>query len=172
MLHIFQTTQNEIIKCCGQVITEKNVNEVKQNRFFSILADEATDCSNKEQMSLVLRFVDSNLNIREDFIKFIHCKWGLAGADLAAVILKALADLSLNIEYCRAQGYDGAVAGHINGLSAHILRLNRKAIYTHCYSHRLNLVICHACSVPIVKNIMTQVKELSSFFNNSQNRQK
>ena len=119
MLHIFQTTQNEIIKCCGQVITEKNVNEVKQNRFFSILADEATDCSNKEQMSLVLRFVDSNLNIREDFIKFIHCKWGLAGADLAAVILKALADLSLNIEYCRAQGYDGAVAGHINGLSAH-----------------------------------------------------
>ena len=124
-------------------------------------------------MSLVLRFFDSNLNIREDLIKFIHCKWGLAGADLAAVILKALADLSLNIEDCRGQGYDGAgaVVGHINGLSAHILRLNRKAIYTHCYSHRLNLVICHACSVPIVKNIMTQVKELSSFFNNSQNRQ-
>ena len=28
-----------------------------------------------------------------------------------------------------------------------------------------------ACSVPIVKNIMTQVQELSSFFNNSQNQQ-
>ena len=42
---------------------------------------------------------------------------------------------------------------------------------THCYSHKLNLVICHARSVPIVKNIMTQVKKLSSFFNNSQNRQ-
>ena len=44
---------------------------------------------------------------------------GLAGADLAAIILKALADRSLNIEHCRGQGYDGAVAVHINGLSAH-----------------------------------------------------
>ena len=171
--YISKTTQNEIINCCGQVITETIIDEVKQSRFFSIIADEAADCSNKEQMSLVLRFVDSNFNIREDFIKFIHCKWGLAGADLAAVILKALADLSLNIEDCRGQGYDGAgaVAGHVNGLSAHILRLNQKALYTHCFSHRLNLVICNACSVPIVKNIMTRVKELSSFFNNSQNRQ-
>ena len=42
--YISKTTQNEIIKCCGQVITEKIVNEVMQNRFFSILADEAADC--------------------------------------------------------------------------------------------------------------------------------
>ena len=122
--YISKTTQNEIIKCCRQVITEKIINEVKENIFFSILPDEASDCSNKEQMSLVLRFVDSDLNIREDFIKFIHCKWGLAGADLAAVILKALEGFSLNIEDCRGQGYDGAgaVAGYINGLSAYILR--------------------------------------------------
>ena len=123
MLHIFQRLLR-VKLCCGQVITEKIINEVKENIFFSILADEASDCSNKEQMSLVLRFVDSDLNIREDFIKFIHCKWGLAGADLAAVILKALEGFSLNIEDWRGQGYDGAgaVAGYINGLSAYILR--------------------------------------------------
>ena len=134
--YISKTSQNELIKCCGQVITEEIITEVKQNKFFTIIADEAADCSNKEQMSLVLQFVDNELNIREDFIKFLHCRWGLTGADLAAVILKALADLFLNIEDCRGQGYDGAgaVSGHINGLSAHILQLNRKAIYTHCYS--------------------------------------
>ena len=171
--YISKTSQNELIKCCGQVITEEIITEVKQNKFFTIIADEAADCSNKEQMSLVLRFVDNELNIREDFIKFLHCRWGLTGADLAAVILKALADLSLNIEDCRGQGYDGAgaVSGHINGLSAHILQLNRKAIYTHCYSHRLNLIICDTCSVPLVRNVLTQVKELSYFVNNSQNRQ-
>lgn len=38
--------------------------------FFSIIADEAADCSNKEKMSLVLRFVDSDLNIREANIRF------------------------------------------------------------------------------------------------------
>ena len=87
--YISKNSQNELIKCCGQVITEKII-EVKRNKFFSIIADEAADCSNKEQLSLVLRFVDDDLNIREDFIQFIHCKWGLSGADLASVILNAL----------------------------------------------------------------------------------
>ena len=35
----------------------------------------------------------------------------------------------------------GAVAGKTNGCSAHILCLNNKALCTHCFSHRLNLVI-------------------------------
>ena len=121
----------------------------------------------------MLRFVDDNLNIREDFIQFIHCRWGLSGADLASIILNALTKLSLNVENCRGQGYDGAgaVAGHINGLSAHILRLNKKAIYTHCYSHRLNLAISNSCTVPLVRNCFAQIKELSYFFNFSLTRQ-
>ena len=171
--YISKSTQNELIKCCGEVITNMIVNEVKESKFFSIIADEASDCSNKEQMSIVLRFVDKNMNIREDFIKFVHCKWGLSGADLATIVLKALDDLKLSVQDCRGQGYDraGAVSGHVNGLSAHILRLNEKAIYTHCYSHRLNLSICESCSVSLVRNVLAQIKELSYFFNFSQTRQ-
>jgi hypothetical protein len=62
-------------------------------------------------MSLVLRFVDTDMNIREEFIAFLHCKWGLSGAQL---VLEALNDLTLSIEDCRGQGYDGAgsVAAH------------------------------------------------------------
>ncbi|CAB4025605.1 Hypothetical predicted protein, partial [Paramuricea clavata] len=77
------------------------------------------------------------MNIREEYIVFLHCKWGLSGAQLAKLVLEALNYLTLSIEDC--SGYDGAssVAGHINGLSAHILRLNQKALYTHCYSHKM-----------------------------------
>ncbi len=32
--------------------------------------------------------------------------------------------------------------GTLMGLAAHILRVNPKALYTHCYSHRLNLSVC------------------------------
>ena len=73
-------------------------------------------------MSMVLRFVDDNFNVREDFIKYIHCKEGLSGQNLASVILKGLEELTLNVSDCRGQGYDGAgaVSGHINGCSAHI----------------------------------------------------
>ncbi|XP_046861158.1 52 kDa repressor of the inhibitor of the protein kinase-like [Xenia sp. Carnegie-2017] len=117
--------------------------------------------------------VDSNRNVREDFVRFLHCKWGLSGESLEKLIHSALTELKLSIEDCRGQGYDGAgaVAGHINGLSARILRLNSKAIYTHCYSHRLNLAICNSCSVPFVRNVFSQIKELSYFFNLSDGRQ-
>ena len=37
---------------------EQLVGEVKENRYYSILADEATDCSMKEQLALIFRFVD------------------------------------------------------------------------------------------------------------------
>ena len=171
--YISKTTQNELINCFGQLITERIVDEVKSNKFFSIIADEAADCSNKEQLSLVLRFVDKDCNIREDFLGFLYCKWGLTGQSLAKLILDAIDNFGLNIADCRGQGYDGAgsVSGHINGLSAHILRKNQKDIYTHCHSHRLNLSISKSCSIILVRNVLEQIKQLSYFFNLSQNRQ-
>ncbi|XP_046853058.1 52 kDa repressor of the inhibitor of the protein kinase-like [Xenia sp. Carnegie-2017] len=145
-----KTTQNELIRCCGQFITEQLLVEVKKSKFYALIADETCDISNKEQMSLVLRFVDEEFNIREEFFRFIHCSEGMSGKDLASVILKCLnEELNLNIQDCRGLGYDGAgaVAGCINGLAARIKNLNEKAIYTHCFSHRLNLSICGICAV-------------------------
>ena len=49
-----KTTQNQLIDICGEMLTEKIVAEIKEAKFFSILADEATDCSNLEQMSVVI----------------------------------------------------------------------------------------------------------------------
>ena len=68
--YISETSQNKIIECCGQVITEELVQDIKGGKYFSITADS----SHKEQMSLVLRFVDINMNIREEFIAFLQCK--------------------------------------------------------------------------------------------------
>ena len=60
-------------------------------------------------MSLVLRLVDEEFNVSGEFLQFIHCKEGLSGKDLASVILKCLnKDLTLDIQNCRGQGYDGA----------------------------------------------------------------
>ena len=58
-----KTTQNELISCCAEEINGKIIKEIKDCGFYSILADEVTDCSNKEQMPLVLRYVDKEGNI-------------------------------------------------------------------------------------------------------------
>ncbi|XP_057291325.1 52 kDa repressor of the inhibitor of the protein kinase-like [Hydractinia symbiolongicarpus] len=170
--YISKTTQNELISCCGEFILDKLVSEIKNNVFYSILADEASDSSHKEQMSLVLRFVDDSFNIREEFIQFIHCDEGLSGKDLQSVLCKCLEHLKLNIKDCRGQAYDGAgaVAGYKNGLSARILSLNRKAIYVHCNSHRLNLSVGKSCTVSLVSHVMTKIKHITYFFKFSEKR--
>ena len=55
---ISKTSQNELVYCCGKLIKDALIKDIKESNFFSILADEASDCSNQEQLSFVLRFVD------------------------------------------------------------------------------------------------------------------
>ena len=140
--YISKTSQNDFISCCGQFITELVVRKIKENQFFSILADEASDCSTQEQQSLVIKYVDSDCVIREEFLGFLRCGLRFSGKSLAETVLGGLINIGLGIRNCRGQSYGGAaaVSGHINGLSAHICKINSKAIYKHCHSYRLNLV--------------------------------
>ena len=63
--YISKTSQNDLISCCGQFITELVARKIKKNFFFfSILVDEASDRSNQEQLSIVIRYVDSDCVIR------------------------------------------------------------------------------------------------------------
>ena len=172
-IYISKISQNDLISCCGQFITELVVRKIKENQFFS-LADEASDCSSQEKLSLVIRYGDSDCVIREEFLGFLHCDLGLSGKALAETVLGGLIDLGLDIRNCCGQGYDGAaaVSGHINRLSAYICKINNKAIYTHCHSHRLNLVIGASCNIQCVRNVFDQIKEISYFFKFSEPRQK
>ena len=61
---------------------------------------------------------------------------GLSGKELYSGLYKSLtADLKLDVLDCRGQGYDGAgaVSGRINGLSAHFLKINDKAVCSKCH---------------------------------------
>ena len=119
-------------------------------------------------------YVDSACVIREELLEFLHCDLGLSDKALAETVLGGLIDLGLDIRNCRGQGYDGAaaVSGHINELSAHICKINNKAIYTHCHSHRLNLVIGASCNIQCVRNVFDQIKEFFYFFKFSESRKK
>ena len=147
---------------------------VKESRYYSILADEATYRTMKEQMALILRFVDKNNIIREESVSFLECRNDLAGAVLYQTINEFLGSAGLDILECRGQGYDGAgaVAGKDKVLWTQIRRVNPKALYTHCVSHRLNLAVVASCKEQRVRNVMEQIKEISNFFNFSVPRKK
>ena len=83
---------NEMIKLMGHKVLRSLVNELLAHRWFSLLADETRDVSNREQLVITLRWVSEKYEINEDFsawlswmklqlIVFIHqsrlswCHW-------------------------------------------------------------------------------------------------
>ena len=85
-----KTIQNQIIDVLGEYIINNIVTEIKKMQFFSVLADEATDISNKEQMALVFRYMNEFNEIKEKFVSFIHCKEGTSGEALSSQIQEAV----------------------------------------------------------------------------------
>ena len=80
----------------------------------------------------------------------------------------------LDINNYQRQGHNGtaSISGHFIDLSGYILRINEKALYTHCHSHESNLVVAASCSVQYVRNLLDQIKEILFFFNLSNPLQK
>ena len=162
-----KTTQNELISICGQEIIKKLIHEIKGAKNFSVLADEPADVSNTEQMAIVIRFVDTNENICEVFMGYTTCDEGLSGKAIAKKIIDTISELSLEMENCRGQGYDGAgnMAGKCSGAAVRIQHSYPQALYVHCRAHVLNLCVASACKIQVVKNMMGHARVVSEFFN-------
>lgn len=84
--YITPQVQNEIISACEDIILKEIVREVNSSRCFTVLADETTDISVTEQLSLCVRYVDLSNNIKENFLKFIPV-YSLTGKNLAESII-------------------------------------------------------------------------------------
>ena len=74
---------------------------------------------------------------------------------------------------CRGQGYDeaGGITRRVNGLSGIVLQSNKFALYTHCHSHRLNLVVSSFTRIIGFRNVMDAIKAISYLFSLSPKRQ-
>ena len=163
--YLSPSIQNEIIECCGSTIRDEILAEVRAAKFFTVLADEAADNANWEQLPLVLRFVDSDLQIREELVDFVRCE-SVTGEAISQVVLGKLREFALRPEdRLRGQGYDGAgnMAGPMSGCAARITEECPKALYMHCSSHCLNLCIVALSNIALVRSIWTELM-LSTFF--------
>ena len=141
---------------------------------FSVIADESRDCSNKEQMPIIIRYVNENREIQESFMAFVECNQGNTREQVATLIQRTCQTLGLDFSLCRGQGYDGAgnMAGVTKGAAQIIRSTYPKAFYFHCASHKLNLCIAHSCKLSSVTNMMDAITCLPNFLNYSPRRQK
>ena len=71
--YISPTTQNELIACCEAEIRDSIIEKCKEAPFFSLSADETTDVSVTEQLSLCVRYTDqSTMEVCEDFLGYMR----------------------------------------------------------------------------------------------------
>jgi hypothetical protein len=67
--------QNQVLECVGAELRQTIVSRVKEAGFYVIMADETTDISAVEQLSLCLRYYDCNKKtICEDFVCFLDVR--------------------------------------------------------------------------------------------------
>ncbi|KAH7690026.1 Ribonuclease H-like protein [Dioscorea alata] len=123
--------QKELANACATEITRVIIDDIGDS-YFSLMIDEARDASVKQQMGVVLRYVNKNGHVIEQFLALVHVP------DNSAIYLKNAIDClfakhKLSLLRLRGQGYDVAsnMRSEFNGLKALILRENPYARYVH-----------------------------------------
>jgi hypothetical protein len=141
--------QKDIVEAFACEVRQSIASQIT-GRFFALLADEARDVSTKEQMSLVVRFVDAQGYIQERFLDLVHVP-DTRAESLRLAIISILDRNGLSLDYVRGQGYDGAsnMRGELNGLKSLILQQNPSAHYVHCFAHRLQLALMSAAEINV-----------------------
>ena len=170
--YISPQTQNQMIDIVGKRMIQADiVQEVKDAGMYTIMVDEITS-HNVELMPFCIRFVDKDLNIREELLEVCTLP-RITGRHIAAAIKEVLKAVGIPLEECRGQGYDGAsnMSSEAVGVQALIRQDAPKAVYTHCSGHCLNLVIAHSCRLPVVSNTLDKMKATVMFFTNSPKRE-
>lgn len=162
--YISPRIQNEFIQTCGKLITNKIVNLANAANAFSVIADETSDISGVEQLSFGIQFLNKHSNplkIREDFLGFTPLD-KLNAQSIATKILSFLNDCGLDLNKLNGHGYDGCsvMAGKEGGVSKLIYDKYPKALFFHCASHRLNLVINDLNKTTVIRNTPGTIKDL------------
>ncbi|KAM0884852.1 hypothetical protein ACQ4PT_030718 [Festuca glaucescens] len=135
------TIQKILARHCAQAVT-KSIKEEMDGCLFSVLIDESRDISVKEQMAVVVRYVNKSGDIIERFLGIQHVP-NTTSLALKKALLEVFAKHDLLIARLRGQGYDGAsnMRGEFNGLQKLIRDENPNAFYVHCFAHQLQLIV-------------------------------
>ena len=128
------TSQNEILKLLVLKLLRKIVSDTTITGCYSILADEAMDVSNTQQLVVCIDAI-------------------------AAATKDVLTRLSLPISNAKIQCYDGCstMVGPKKGVATVIKQSQPYYMLIHCYCHALNLTVRDAIkNVPMLKESLEE----------------
>lgn len=164
--------QNELLQTMALSVVRGIATSIREVKYFAIMADEVTDASNREQVVLCFRWVDCELEAHEDFVG-LHKVDKINADTLVAVVKDVILRLNLDLHHCRGQCYDGAanMAGSRSGTATQICQVEKRAVFTHCYGHALNLAVADVVKQSkLVRDVLDTVGEISKLLKYSPRR--
>lgn len=131
---------NKLVSLMGRYVLKSILSSVNNTRLYSIISDEVSDVSHKEQLCITLRWVSDDFEIFEKPVEIIYVP-KTDSATITALIKDCLIRFSLPIAHCRGQAYDGAanMSGHITGVAKRIEEEEPTAIFVHCLAHSITI---------------------------------
>ena len=164
--------QNEML----QVMSLKALREIAaclhNTPFYSIMADETTDISNRKQVVICIRWVNEQLEAHEEFIG-LHQVELINAATITSVIKDALLRMNLSLSKSRGQCYDGCstMSGAKKGVATNIKSEEPRCLFTHCYGHALNLACADSIKrCKIMKDSLDTTYEITKLIKYSPKR--
>ena len=74
-----KTIQNDLIDIIGNCIRDPIVAKISAGKYFALLSDEVAACSNIEQLSVTIRYVAVQCDLKEESLGFLslqtRCLW-------------------------------------------------------------------------------------------------
>ena len=103
------------------------------------MADEVTDATNEETVSLVITYVNSQLKVREVLMGFLNME-RITGKILSHVIIDRLLSWGLQLECLTGQSYDGAANKREPKMGAKHTYVQKHLLIFMCMVHHTNLI--------------------------------
>jgi hypothetical protein len=163
-----------MISAVALIVRDKIIKKIIECKFFCLIVDECKDISRKNQLAIIIRYLNEDYISNEIFLSLIPID-DKTREGLFKSITRCLMDFGIDLENMRGLTVDGGsnFAGYINGLKGQFNKRYPNIINTHCQAHILSL-----CIADIMKNrnkftyLFEMINDFAVFILNSSERLK
>ena len=145
--------QNMVLHAAAKAAIKLVMLELGEHQKYAVLADGTRDRDHEEIEAVAIRYYHNN-EIVERTVGFANISSDQSAEASAQAILKVLEPLDLDPDNCVGLSFDGApvMSGHKGGVQAILRKTFNYAVFVHCSSHRLNLVLQKIAILAISKD--------------------
>ena len=161
----------EFVEALGTWVDESLLARLQNTRHFSLLADECTNITTIEELSVACRWVENGRPV-EHFIEIIPLKKA-DSKTIYETLVDCLKMKGVQISKLIGMGFDGAAtfSGKRNGVQTLLKTNSPHSIFVHCHCHLLQLACVQAAnSTPGIKHVYITLTTLWKFFHYSPKR--